>query len=722
MLNTVPRGSDPPSVNPADVVGEMERILASREFANADRLARFLRYVVERTLAGDRDRLKESVIGVEVFDRSPDYEPRTEPIVRTEARRLRARLDEYYQDPARSSAVRILIPKGSYVGLFEPSMERVAEPETAAVEPAAQPLVAQAPVRAPRRIANRWLGVAIAGAGLLVAVYLLLRARPPILDHAALFTTQGGTQTNARLSPAGDVLAFVWKSPQDLHASIYVQRLDATTPVRLSPEGVQDRCPAWSHDGTQIAFLRDAGPERLAVFSRPLVGTGERKRAEFGRGATASLDWSPDGKWFAVAEPAASGLKPSVVLISAATGEKRVLTTPPAGWRGDSLPMFSPDSSTVIFRRTQPPSGQEDLYEIPVGGGSPKRLTFDNRGISGAAFTPDGGLVVSSRRTGSVRNLWWVPPGGGPLRRLTSAVVDAGYPTVSGDGKHFAFSRMVYDVNVWRIPADGSGTPTPLIDSALPDTSPQFSSDGRIAFQSDRSGVSEVWVCGNDGSNAVRLTDGGGFALGNPHWSPDAKQIAFEWHKTGRAGIYLTGSEGGPAHALVADNYQNQLPSWSQDGRYVYFTSNRTGRFEIWKVAALGGAPVPVTNRPGFASAESFDGKYLFWTDPFNADIWSQRLEGGVLVGKAEQKVGGQRAEDWGNWTLGRSGVYYIHRRPETNDAVILYRDFAQSATRTIFTLSKPPIYGGGGLAVSPDERVVLFAQVDRDQENIFVQ
>jgi hypothetical protein len=127
------------------------------------------------------------------------------------------------------------------------------------------------------------------------------------------------------------------------------------------------------------------------------------------------------------------------------------------------------------------------------------------------------------------------------------------------------------------------------------------------------------------------------------------------------------------------------------------------------------GATIPAALAAG-------DGKYLFWTDPINADIWSQRLEGGVLVGRAEQQIGGQRAGDWGNWTLGRNGLYYIRRRPETNDAAILFRDFANGTPRTIYVLSKPPIYGGGGLAVSPDEKVVLFAQVDRDQENIFVQ
>ena len=69
-------------------------------------------------MAGETDRLKESVLGVEVFERPPDYDPRADPIVRVEARRLRARLDEYYAGEGAAAPVRIEVPKGGYVPLF----------------------------------------------------------------------------------------------------------------------------------------------------------------------------------------------------------------------------------------------------------------------------------------------------------------------------------------------------------------------------------------------------------------------------------------------------------------------------------------------------------------------------------------------------------------------------------------------------------------------------
>ena len=112
--------TSPPSEG--QVRAALERVLASPGFAGAGRLGPFLRHLVECTLAGERDRLKESVLGVEVFQRPADYDPRTDPIVRVEARRLRQRLDDYYSGQGkRDASVRIDLPKGGYVPDFQPA-------------------------------------------------------------------------------------------------------------------------------------------------------------------------------------------------------------------------------------------------------------------------------------------------------------------------------------------------------------------------------------------------------------------------------------------------------------------------------------------------------------------------------------------------------------------------------------------------------------------------
>jgi hypothetical protein len=76
---------------------ELDRILSNPGFSRADRPRRFLRFIVEQTLEGKADQLKETVIGVAAFAKKPDYDPRVDSTVRIEAGKLRSRLEEYYR-------------------------------------------------------------------------------------------------------------------------------------------------------------------------------------------------------------------------------------------------------------------------------------------------------------------------------------------------------------------------------------------------------------------------------------------------------------------------------------------------------------------------------------------------------------------------------------------------------------------------------------------------
>lgn len=103
---------------PEEINGQMERMLASKLFKGSRRLSRFLRFTVEQTLAGDRDRLKEYCIGLEVFEKPESFDPRMDSIVRVMARRLRILVNTYYQTDGRDDTVEIHFDSGSYVPSF----------------------------------------------------------------------------------------------------------------------------------------------------------------------------------------------------------------------------------------------------------------------------------------------------------------------------------------------------------------------------------------------------------------------------------------------------------------------------------------------------------------------------------------------------------------------------------------------------------------------------
>ena len=94
---------------------ELERVLSSSCFARSERVSKLLRFLVERQLEGRENELKESVIGVEVFGRRPDYNPKLDSTVRTEAVRLRERLGRYYATEGSQDPLVIELPKGGYV-------------------------------------------------------------------------------------------------------------------------------------------------------------------------------------------------------------------------------------------------------------------------------------------------------------------------------------------------------------------------------------------------------------------------------------------------------------------------------------------------------------------------------------------------------------------------------------------------------------------------------
>src|SRR6202051_3735995 len=114
-----PAGPQPVRVSEEAVREELTRVLSCHEFRSSKRSQEFLRYVVEHTLAGQADMLKERTIGIEVFGRSTSYEPSDDATVRVKAGDVRKRLGLYYAEQGSHNPVRIELPGGTYVPEFK---------------------------------------------------------------------------------------------------------------------------------------------------------------------------------------------------------------------------------------------------------------------------------------------------------------------------------------------------------------------------------------------------------------------------------------------------------------------------------------------------------------------------------------------------------------------------------------------------------------------------
>ena len=124
----------------------VSRILESPELVHSDRLRQLLSYLAEAAIESRAGHIKETVIGVEVFGRDPGYDPKIDGIVRTEARRLRLKLLEYYLGSGRHDRVRIELPKGGYIPVF------VHSPEPPSAAPAATSAAPAATSAAPAAV------------------------------------------------------------------------------------------------------------------------------------------------------------------------------------------------------------------------------------------------------------------------------------------------------------------------------------------------------------------------------------------------------------------------------------------------------------------------------------------------------------------------------------------------------------------------------------------
>ncbi len=129
----------PDELNRVSVQAQLERILASPPMESAQSLRRLLRFVVEETLAGRANRLKEYSLGVEVFGRGDAFDPRIDPIVRVQARNLRARLAQYYSALGANDPVAIEMPKRTYVPVFRSTAPGPVDERPAIEFPAPEP-------------------------------------------------------------------------------------------------------------------------------------------------------------------------------------------------------------------------------------------------------------------------------------------------------------------------------------------------------------------------------------------------------------------------------------------------------------------------------------------------------------------------------------------------------------------------------------------------------
>jgi Tol biopolymer transport system component len=684
-------------------------------------MARFLRFIVESALDERERDLKERTIGVAVFDRSADWDPKTDTIVRSEARRLRAKLESYYETAGSGDGIRVRVPKGGYVPEFE-----LVETTFAAPPPPAEEAKKTSP-----GVRRWWLMIGASLVTAAVVLLLLVRRSAPANSTDSFeirpFANAFGRELQPAISPDGKKIAFVWDSGGPVF-DVYVKDIQSGEISRITKSPHSSLHPAWSPDGRVLAFLRlsDSMADVYAGAQVILHSMDDGSEtapatiaAELGRWAGDSTPlngnpgpvWMPDGKALVVADYEKTGRKSGLFSIPAAGGPWRVLISSPASTR-DFLPRVSPDGHKLAFVRYRS-HGSGEIFVADLRGGPETQITFDNRTISGLAWTLDSGNLVfaSNRRSGY--QLWTVPArGGAPVHLPADSTVED--VAISPVGDFMAFVSVAENWNIWRtgITPSGLSVLQRFISSSGRNHTPRYSPDGRrIAFVSDRSGSWQVWMCDADGQNLKQLTHFNSPWVGGLNWSPDSRELVLDSRPHGHSGIFVLTLASGVVKTIEDDSSEQRVPAWSHDGKSIYFNSDRAGQLAIWKLKLGDKLPVRVSPFRTFLPQESADGQSLFFNME-DGQIWSAHPDGSQAAPLSPDV----HCSPDINWTSQGNDLFYTR---ETENAGVEFWRLSHGVRQRIGTAAGRVVPATPSLSVSPDGRWLLFAEQDSAASDI---
>ena len=548
------------------VLEHLEKVLSSDVFRTAGRSSKLLRFLVEETVAGNADSLKDYTLGAVALGRGDSFDPRTDPIARVEVSRLRSRLDLYYATEGATDPLVIALPKGGYVPLFQP--------RSAAIHAQGSPVSK----RRDRLVFAALTLMALAVAAMGWQLWQATRPPPPLPEMRLEIVTPPTTDpVSLAVSPDGQKIVFVASAGGT--PRLWLRLLDSTAARALA--GTEHASlPFWSPDSESIGFFADTRVKRIDLQSG-LVQVVDRAVVPAG-GA-----WNRDGLILHPMVPDSPLFGVPVV-----KGDTRPVTTLAPGQTGHRGPHFLPDGRHFVYQAI----GTGDvngIYLGEIGGAAPRRLFEAD---TPAVYTATGHLLYVHEGTLFARGF---DPVGLQLAASAHPVAEqvalnafdigalsasAAGPIAYRTGRSGGMRQFVW--------FDRSGKEVGRLGN--PDTFgpayPSSSPDTRVlAVQRTYGGNTDIWVVDLDRDTPIRFTTDPEANIA-PIWSPKGDRIVFSTLRNGVFNLYLKPVNGTTSEELLATGQSKQATDWSRDGRFLLFRSNDPqSQWDIWAMPLTGG-------------------------------------------------------------------------------------------------------------------------------------
>lgn len=396
--------------------------------------------------------------------------------------------------------------------------------------------------------------IALIGAAGYVAFHQA-HSRPDVVKSLT-YLPRNGRIWQAAWSPDGQKILYessgMWLIDPDGQNEVYLGHGDS---------------PFWSPDGSRIAYATDDGLEVVNADGsgkRLLVGLAELDLPQSDDRNIYPTAWSPDGAMIAF-EVVTSTVDPS-----------------------------------DVWGQTRTSIGS--VWVVDADGSNSRQVAADLAESRGASWSPNGGSIAWTSRTGDDWDIYVADVAGGGVRRLTTSPANEGDLRWSPNGESIAFvSRNGDDSDIYVVDVVGGGLQQ-LTTSPANDWDPRWSPDGtKIAFVSgytpEKEDDPEIWLMDADGSHKVQLAKGSE-SYDYPAWSPDGSMIAFSSTRLGPVGdIWIVNVDGSAKTKLTRTSRSSftcnpkyicyEGPKWSPDGKRLLFL-NRLTEWESWGSSVSG--------------------------------------------------------------------------------------------------------------------------------------
>jgi Tol biopolymer transport system component len=401
--------------------------------------------------------------------------------------------------------------------------------------------------------------------------------------------TDAGYQASPAWSPDGKTLAYI--AVVDGVLQVFTKAPGSPTRAQVTRRQFDCRDPFWSPDGTRLYFTSPAR-DRDGLYSISVAGGDPELVVE----DVYRADVSPDGKTLAFFRDRGVG-QLALFLASPIDSEPKPYTQQPfareSGYVEANL-HFSPDGTKLgtWVERGEGNALQAEFWILPVGGGAPYLVATPSDDVVGVApkfdWLPDSRRIVSALPVPAPGTHIWLSDTESSARRvLTSTGGVESDPAVSREGGRLALTFQQLDFDIYQLSTERP-SPTPVLATSRSEMDPAWSPTGKeMAFTTDRSGRSEIWIRSRDGDErpvvtAADFAAGSTYLLSSPAFSPDGERIAYNHAGPEGMQIWISPKAGGRPIQLAQGGTTQDWPSWSPDGKSIAFAHALGG---IWSVA-----------------------------------------------------------------------------------------------------------------------------------------